>query len=148
MAVATNKPQVPADLLLKGLGIDHYFAQVVGGDALPVRKPDPEHLQQTIALAATSAGVDIIESMRWSVMIGDGHNDVLVAHAAGVPCIALSYGYTRTPLEELGPSVIIDRFRDIPAALLTVADERAEVASLLEQIDTLSRENEALSKPA
>ena len=50
-------------------------------------------------------------------MIGDSLNDIQVAINAGVRSIAVSYGYRRQPVEELGADIVIDSFSDIPAAL-------------------------------
>ena len=56
------------------------------------------------------------------IMIGDGHHDVKVAHSAGVPVIALTYGYSRVPLESLNPTMLIARFDEIPGALVSLMD--------------------------
>ena len=113
--VATNKPQAPADTIIDGLGLRPHFGPgaVVGGDALAVRKPDPEHLRE----AVRRVGGDPARA----VMVGDGHNDVLVAKAAGVPTVALSYGYTRVPLVDLGPEVIVDHFSEVRGAVRRLA---------------------------
>jgi phosphoglycolate phosphatase len=34
-----------------------------------------------------------------------------------LPIVLVSYGYARTPLAEIAPDAIIDRFADLPAAL-------------------------------
>jgi phosphoglycolate phosphatase len=114
MAVCTNKPQAPADAILQGLEIDHYFAAVVGGDTLPVKKPNAGHLIATIEMAGGDSNL--------AIMIGDGHNDAKVARAAGVPAVMLSYGYTRIPLVDLKPAVILDEFGEIPEALQALMD--------------------------
>jgi len=44
LGVCTNKPQEPTDRLLKSLDLEKFFGAVIGGDALPVKKPDPVHL--------------------------------------------------------------------------------------------------------
>lgn len=109
MAVCTNKPHRATTEILETLGLRGFFAAVAGGDSLPVRKPDPGHLLGTLDMLG--AGPDR------AVMIGDSRNDVAVAHAAGVPAIAVSYGYRREPVEELGADVVVDRFEDVPRAL-------------------------------
>jgi phosphoglycolate phosphatase len=58
-----------------------------------------------------------------AIMIGDGHNDVKVAKAAGIPVMALSYGYTRIPLHELHPDLILGSFSGIPDALVDLTDQ-------------------------
>ena len=50
-------------------------------------------------------------------MVGDGRNDVLAARAAGVPVVAVSYGYSRVPAAELGADLVINHFSQLPAAL-------------------------------
>ena len=129
LAVCTNKPFAPAEIILEETGVAQYFdggAALVGGDTLAVRKPNAEHLLHAVALAGgggggrggggcVAAGSDELAAN--VVMIGDGHNDILVAKAAGVPSIGLTYGYTRIPLAELGADVLLDRFDEIPSAV-------------------------------
>ena len=109
MAVCTNKPEGPTVEILEALGLLGFISVVAGGDSLPVRKPDPGHLLGTLERLGSSPDR--------AVMIGDSRNDVAVARAAGVPVIAVSYGYRREPVEELGADVVVDSFGEIPAAL-------------------------------
>mmetsp|Transcript_2334 Transcript_2334/g.4156 ORF Transcript_2334/g.4156 Transcript_2334/m.4156 type:complete len:284 (+) Transcript_2334:94-945(+) len=110
MVVCTNKAQAPALQILQQLDLLHFFdGQCVGGDVLSVRKPHADHLLHAVGLVGGNPNK--------VVMIGDGHNDVLVAKNANVPCIALSWGYSRIPLSELEPEMIIDDFREIPTAI-------------------------------
>lgn len=44
MAVCTNKPAGPANVILRQLEIADHFSQVVGGDTHAFRKPDPRML--------------------------------------------------------------------------------------------------------
>jgi phosphoglycolate phosphatase len=43
-------------------------------------------------------------------MVGDSRTDIVTAQAAGIPTIAVTFGYTDTPVEELGPDRIIDHY--------------------------------------
>ena len=52
-----------------------------------------------------------------AIMIGDSHNDIQVAINAAVRSIAVSYGYRKEPVEQLGADIVIDSFTEIPAAL-------------------------------
>jgi phosphoglycolate phosphatase len=52
-----------------------------------------------------------------AVMVGDSHNDVNVAKAAGVATVAVTFGYAHGPVGELGADVLIDHFDDLVAAL-------------------------------
>jgi phosphoglycolate phosphatase len=109
LGVCTNKPQALTEALLAELALDEHFGAVVGGDALPVRKPDPAHLTATLA-AMKRPGAP-------AVMVGDSRNDVAAARGAGLPVILVSFGYTSSPVQELGGDRIIDHFGELPAAL-------------------------------
>ena len=109
MAVCTNKPHRFSAKLLADLKLADYFGAVLGGDSLPVRKPDKQHLLGTLA----AIGADPAHA----VMVGDSANDVAAARNAGVPVILVSFGYTATPARELGGDLLIDSFEELPAAL-------------------------------
>ena len=51
LAVCTNKPAGLSRRLLAALGLADFFAAVLGGDSLAVRKPDPRHLLAAITQA-------------------------------------------------------------------------------------------------
>ncbi|WP_119417931.1 phosphoglycolate phosphatase [Desertibaculum subflavum] len=109
LGVCTNKPQALTEALLEELAIDQHFGAVVGGDALPVRKPDPAHLTATLERLGRSGAP--------AVMVGDSRNDVAAARGAGLPVVLVSFGYTTIPVRELGADIVIDHFADLPAAL-------------------------------
>lgn len=113
LGVCTNKPQRPSELLLEKLGLARHFGAVVGGDALPVRKPHPDHLRA----ALETLGVQ----PRQAVMVGDSRNDLATARALGVPCVLVSFGYTTVPARELGAELVVDRFADVAAAVASLA---------------------------
>jgi phosphoglycolate phosphatase len=113
LGLCTNKPQQATEILLPQLGLGGLFHCVVGGDALPVRKPDAGHLRAVIErLGGTAAS---------SAMIGDNDNDAAVAAGCGVPFIAMAYGYPRVPVAELGAALVLERFTDLPEALKSLA---------------------------
>lgn len=118
LAICTNKPQSATLGVLEAFGIAGYFDAVLGGDAVPFRKPDPRHLQAAIQ----RLGVATSEA----VMIGDNENDYTAARAAGIPIILMRYGYLRVPPETLVPDAWLDQFADIPqaAANVTSSPER------------------------
>jgi len=108
LAVCTNKPIGLALPLLEKLGIDGHFSVITGGDSFPYKKPDPRHILETAQQLAGRGG---------AVMIGDASPDILGAKAAGIPVIAVDFGYADTPLAELGPDYTISGFADLPALL-------------------------------
>jgi phosphoglycolate phosphatase len=108
-AVCTNKLEVLAVRLLDALGLLTHFSAICGQDTFGVQKPDPEMLLGTIRKVG---GVPA-----HSVMVGDSQNDIEVARAAGIPVIAVDFGYTETPVSALGPDLVIGHFDKLPAAV-------------------------------
>lgn len=106
MAVCTNKPEVPARALLKGLGLDGWFAAVGGGDSFAVRKPDPAHLLATLS----ACGGDPAKA----VMVGDHHNDIHAARGAGVRSVWARWGYG---VDVSGADAMAASFGELPAVL-------------------------------
>jgi N-acetyl-D-muramate 6-phosphate phosphatase len=83
--IVTNKPEYLARLLLPLLGWQARCAVLVGGDTLPVRKPDPLPLLH----AARLLGVEPADC----AYVGDDARDIEAARAAGMPSIAALWGY-------------------------------------------------------
>ena len=105
LAVCTNKLERLSRLLLGKLALADRFAAIAGQDTFGVRKPDPRHLTETIARAGGSIGS--------ALMVGDSGVDVATARAAGIPVIAVSFGYTMVPARELGADTVIDHFDEL-----------------------------------
>ncbi|PRB80836.1 phosphoglycolate phosphatase [Pseudomonas sp. MYb185] len=100
LAVVTNKPERFVAPLLeeKGLGA---FDWIIGGDTLPLKKPDPAGLLHVMASAGATA--------ERSLFVGDSRNDVLAAQAAGVRVVAVSYGYNHgRPVAMENPDLLVD----------------------------------------
>lgn len=85
LAVITNKTEILAVELLKQLGIADYFSLILGGDSLAEKKPSPLPLQH----CAEVLGIDVANMM----MVGDSHNDILAAKAAGCFSVGVTFGY-------------------------------------------------------
>jgi phosphoglycolate phosphatase len=106
LAVVTNKPERFVAPLLEQVGLGGYFRWIVGGDTLPQQKPDPAALLQVMRLA----GVEAAQAL----FVGDSRNDVLAARAAGVPCVAVSYGYNHgRPVAEEEPQLVVDSLAEL-----------------------------------
>lgn len=116
LGLCTNKPQRATELLLQALGLAESFSAVVGGDVLPVRKPDPTHL--AAVLQRLGAEPD------QAVMVGDSHNDLLTARALGIRCVLVSFGYSAVPAARLGADAVIDHFTELLGALLQMHADR------------------------
>jgi phosphoglycolate phosphatase len=106
-AICTNKREGLARQLLEGMGLTDRFDAICGGDTFAERKPSGQHILKTAA--AAGSGNDGI------LMIGDSAPDILAAKDAGVPVIAVSFGYSNEPIEELHPTAILSSFEALPA---------------------------------
>jgi phosphoglycolate phosphatase len=109
MGVCTNKPHDISLVVLEALDLMHYFRTVIGGDALPVSKPQAGHILETAART--------LPGYSQAIMIGDSATDVAAARNAEVSVVAVSYGYTNVPAVELGADAVIDDMRDLPDAM-------------------------------
>jgi phosphoglycolate phosphatase len=116
-AVCTNKLENLSRLLLDTLGLSSRFAAICGQDTFGIQKPDPEILRRTVARAGGDIGR--------AVMVGDSASDISVAHAAGIPVVAVTFGYTEIPVSALGPDRIIGHFNDLPRAIAALAADRS-----------------------
>ena len=85
LACVTNKSARFTLPLLEQVGLASYFREVVAGDTLPRKKPDPLPLIH----ACGSLGV----APRDMLMVGDSVNDAQAARAAGCPVFCVDYGY-------------------------------------------------------
>jgi phosphoglycolate phosphatase len=107
LAVCTNKSMRMTRLLFDALGWTGRFAALVCGDTLPVFKPDPGTLQETIRRAGGGR----------CVLVGDSMVDAGTARAAGTPFVAVSFGFRDRPAEALGADAVIDSYEELIPAL-------------------------------
>lgn len=102
VGICTNKPEGLAEILMTRLEVRSEFASLVGGDTMPVRKPDPAPL----SMAAEQAGGDPAQC----VLIGDTVTDRKAAKALGVPCILVTFGPAGRGVVDLQPEGLIDHY--------------------------------------
>jgi phosphoglycolate phosphatase len=121
-AVCTNKIESLAKLLITKLGIAERFAFICGQDTFGIAKPDPRPLLETIAASGGSG--------KRAIMVGDSETDIKTARAAGTPVIAVDFGYSDTPVRDLGPDRVISHFDELMPACdgLLAADNGANAA--------------------
>jgi phosphoglycolate phosphatase len=112
LAVCTNKAERLTLPLLEALDLSRHFDAVVGGDTYSVAKPHAEPVHGAI----TRAG-GLVEG---SIMIGDSGTDIDAARNAGIPVIAVDFGYTTVPVRELSPDRVISHFDELAAAVRAV----------------------------
>jgi phosphoglycolate phosphatase len=121
LAVCTNKLEGLARRLLDALGLTQRFVAICGQDTFGIQKPDPDILRRTI----DAAGGDIGHA----VMVGDSGTDLATARAAGVPLVAVDFGYSDPPVETLGPDRLIRHFDELAAAIFALRSGLASAAA-------------------
>jgi len=107
LAICTNKLEGLTHELLGALGWEDRFDAIVGGDTLPQRKPDPAPVHEAIARAGGGR----------AAFVGDSISDTDAARAAGIPCVALTFGFSDRPADQLGASALIDHYDQLLPAL-------------------------------
>ncbi len=106
LGCVTNKASQFTLPLLHDLGIHDEFENIVCGDSLPKKKPDPLPLLHS----AEVLGVKPEDSL----MLGDSMSDVKAARAAGFQIICMSYGYNHgVDIRESNPDVVIDSMAEL-----------------------------------
>ena len=109
LAVVTNKLEALAVKSFEALGLSSRFYTIIGGDTLGSGRAKP--------------GPDLIELMiergggGKAAYVGDTTYDTGAAKAAGIPCVAVSFGFNDLPVQELGADAVIDHFDQLIPAL-------------------------------
>jgi len=116
LAVCTNKLEWLSKRLLDTLHLAGRFAAICGQDTFGVQKPDPEIFRQTVRRAGGDP--------KRAVMVGDSATDIRTARAAGVPVIAVDFGYADVPVATLGPDRVISSFAALPGAVADLASAK------------------------
>jgi phosphoglycolate phosphatase len=109
LAVCTNKLEGLSLKLLDALGLTSRFATICGQDTYGIQKPDPLVLHKTIAAAGGTTAR--------AVMIGDSVTDIHAAQAAGIPVVAVDFGYTDRHVSEFSPDRVIGHFGELVGAI-------------------------------
>ncbi len=107
LALCTNKPEVPARAILADLGLARHFPVVIGGDSLPVNKPEPAPALECVRLMGGGA----------AAFIGDSEVDAATAEAAGLPFYLFTEGYRKSPVDALPHHAAFADFAVLPALL-------------------------------
>ena len=102
-AVVTNKAEHLARLLLAEFDLADRMATIIGGDTLEVRKPSPEPIHAMVERCGRGH----------AAFVGDSIYDVTAAKNAGVPSIAVSFGFLDRPAQELGADHVIDHYDEL-----------------------------------
>ncbi|MEO7063183.1 MAG: phosphoglycolate phosphatase [Dokdonella sp.] len=106
LGCVTNKPQRAAEVILVQFDLARHFDCVVGGDALPQRKPAPQPFWH----AADRLGVPRADCL----VLGDSANDANGARAAGMRVALVDYGYSEgRPISEIDCDAVFSSFVEL-----------------------------------
>ncbi|HET6396666.1 MAG TPA: phosphoglycolate phosphatase [Pseudoxanthomonas sp.] len=109
--IVTNKPEYLAREVVAGLGWQSRCAVLVGGDTYAEKKPHPLPLLEAARTLGADPGA--------CVYVGDDERDVVAARGAGMPSIAVLWGYR---LDDEQPAAWhADAMADAPRDLLDPA---------------------------
>lgn len=105
LAICTNKMERHSLALIEQLHLTHLFAAICGRDTFEFCKPDGRHISATVVRAGGDA--------THAIMIGDTITDFNAARNANVPSIGVRFGYSENPIDDLGPTEIIENFDEL-----------------------------------
>lgn len=105
--VATSKPTVFAEVIIKNFGLESEFIHVVGSNLDGSRTRKSEVIQYVFDSAS-------LDSTDGAVMIGDRKHDIIGAKEIGIESIGVRYGYgTGNELEEAGADYVVDSVKEL-----------------------------------
>jgi phosphoglycolate phosphatase len=107
LAVLTNKAILFTEKILSALSIKNYFTDIIGGDSLPTKKPDP-------------AGIHFL-GHKWNlsadrmIMVGDHHTDIRAGKNSGAGTIFIEGRMGHT--DGLQADATIRSFEELPETI-------------------------------
>ena len=115
LALASSKPRVFVEKILDHFGISQYFDVIMGSELDGTRENKSEIIAECLRLFDLDPDGDLSET----VMVGDRKYDIEAANAAGLPNIAVSYGYgSEEELSKAGAMVIAGTVKELENILL------------------------------
>ena len=113
LGIASGALHAEIDAILTAANVRDRFRVIVGADDVPRSKPAPDTYQRAVELlGALGTGADpstcvAIEDTVWGIE---------AAHAAGLPCVALTHSYPAAALK--AADAVLDRLDELQPALL------------------------------
>ena len=105
LAVLTNKPLRPTQVILQGLHIEDRFAVVYGGNSFEQKKPHPVGIERILA--------DTGAAREQTIMVGDSYIDIQTGRNASVVTCGVTYGLATETLDNFKPDFLIDDLREL-----------------------------------
>ena len=114
LAVATSKPTVYSERILRHFRLAPYFEVICGSELNGHRTDKGEVIEETLRLLSVTDRSHVL-------MIGDREHDVRGAARCGLPCIGVGYGYAAPgELEAAGALAVVPTVEALKARLLSL----------------------------
>lgn len=110
MSVLTNKPETASRAIIAGLGYEPFFVTIVGGDTLPVKKPDP----QGVWFLQRDSGIALHDT----ILVGDSRVDYETGVAAGVATCGVLWGFGAADVQSCACQFFVDTPEQLRAVIL------------------------------
>ncbi|MFL6258649.1 MAG: HAD family hydrolase [Thermoanaerobaculia bacterium] len=110
LALLSNKGEALSRKILDGLELTSFFREILGGDSLPTRKPDPAGMR----VLAGRLGLPVERLM----LVGDTWIDAETARNAGAAFALVEWGFPRPPkLDGVQADLKVARAEELAEAL-------------------------------
>jgi phosphoglycolate phosphatase len=131
LAVASSKPKVYVDKILKHFDIDKYFEVVVGSELDGTRDSKSEVVSEALSKLFKGKPVETDKVY----MIGDTKYDVEGARKMHVECVGVSYGFgSMEELKEAKASYIVQSVGELEKFLLRDVEAEAPKTTMFQKI--------------
>lgn len=119
LAVASSKPEVYVEDILKHFDLYEYFHYVAGSDMEGKRGEKEDVIEE----AFRRMGLDEKARKEQAVMVGDRHFDINGAKYFGIDSIGVTYGFAKdNELVEAGATYVVDTVVQLQELLLSKLD--------------------------
>ena len=109
MAILTNKPVYPSQLIIDGLGLADLFPIVYGGNSFGTKKPDPHGLNRILKETRVEASA--------AMMVGDSDVDIQTGVNAGSWTCGITHGFGNLDVHNNPPDLVVDTLLELAAHL-------------------------------
>lgn len=113
LAVATSKPTVFAEIIIKYFNLDPYFDIIVGSNL------DGTRVKKGEVIAYTLEQLNVRDTNN-TIMVGDREHDIFGANQNGLDSIGVEYGYgSKEELEEAGATFVVNSVEALATLLIS-----------------------------
>ena len=115
LSVASSKPEHYVRQILEHFGLTPFFHEIVGATMDEKRTEKADVIEEALKRLGLSDQRDR------AIMVGDKEHDVLGAQKAGIPCVAVTYGYgSEKELGQVSPWRLVSSVAELGEYLLSL----------------------------